>query len=44
MVGVRNILMDYVKPAGVRLTLQCIVIGVLVGYLGWTIAILWGGA
>jgi succinate dehydrogenase / fumarate reductase membrane anchor subunit len=43
-VGVRNILMDYVKPAGVRLTLQCIVIGVLVGYLGWTIAILWGGA
>jgi succinate dehydrogenase / fumarate reductase membrane anchor subunit len=43
-VGVRNILMDYVKPAGVRLTLQCIVIGVLVGYLGWTIAILWGGS
>lgn len=42
-VGVRNILMDYVKPAGVRLALQSIVIVTLIGYLGWTIAILWGG-
>ena len=43
-VGVRNILMDYVKPAGLRLALQCAVIALLVGYLGWTLAILWGGA
>ena len=43
-VGVRNILMDYVKPAGARLSLQCVVIVVLVGYLGWAVAILWGGA
>ena len=42
-VGVRNILMDYVKPAYVRLTLQVLVIGVLVGYAGWTIQVLWGG-
>ncbi|HEY7903698.1 MAG TPA: succinate dehydrogenase, hydrophobic membrane anchor protein [Casimicrobiaceae bacterium] len=42
-VGVRNILMDYVKPAGVRLTLECVAVAVLVGYLGWTIAVLWGG-
>ena len=41
-VGVRNILMDYVKPVGLRLTLQVAVIGVLVGYAGWTIQILWG--
>jgi succinate dehydrogenase hydrophobic anchor subunit len=35
--------MDYVKPAGVRLTLECVAVAVLVGYLGWTIAVLWGG-
>jgi len=42
-VGVRNILMDYVKPIVVRLTLQVLVIGVLVGYAGWTLQVLWGG-
>jgi len=42
-VGVRNILMDYVKPVVVRLALQVIVIGALVGYAGWTIQVLWGG-
>jgi succinate dehydrogenase / fumarate reductase membrane anchor subunit len=41
-VGVRNILMDYVKPVMVRLALQVLVIGALVGYTGWTIRILWG--
>jgi succinate dehydrogenase / fumarate reductase, membrane anchor subunit len=42
-VGVRNILMDYVKPVVVRLALQVMVIGALVGYAGWTIQVLWGG-
>jgi succinate dehydrogenase / fumarate reductase membrane anchor subunit len=42
-VGVRNILMDYVKPVTPRLTLQVLVIGTLVGYTGWTIQVLWGG-
>jgi len=42
-VGVRNILMDYVKPVMVRLALQVLVIGALVGYAGWTIQVLWGG-
>ncbi len=41
-VGVRNILMDYVKPTGVRLLLQALVICTLVGYAGWGIEILWG--
>ena len=41
-VGVRNILMDYAKPAGVRLVLEIAVHCVLVAYAGWTIAILWG--
>ena len=41
-VGVRNILMDYVKPVYVRLTLQVLVIAALIGYAGWTIQVLWG--
>jgi succinate dehydrogenase / fumarate reductase, membrane anchor subunit len=40
-VGVRDILMDYVKPAGVRLSLQIVVLLTIAAYLAWTIQILW---
>jgi succinate dehydrogenase / fumarate reductase membrane anchor subunit len=40
-VGVRDILMDYVKPAGVRLSLQVLVLLTIAAYLAWTIQILW---
>ena len=40
-VGVRDILMDYVKPVGVRLSLQVLVLLTLAAYLAWTIQILW---
>lgn len=40
-VGVRDILMDYIKPVGVRLGLQVGVLLTLAVYLGWTIQILW---
>ena len=40
-VGMRNILMDYVKPEGLRLSLQIAVLLVVASYLGWTIQILW---
>ncbi len=40
-VGMRDILMDYVKPAGARLTLEVGVLLVIAGYLAWTIQILW---
>ena len=40
-VGVRDILMDYVKPAGLRLALQVAVILAIGGYLGWLVQILW---
>lgn len=43
-VGVRNILMDYVKPVAIRLSLEVVVIAVLVAYAGWTIHVLWGAA
>ena len=41
-VGMRNISMDYVKPIAVKMTLQAAIMVVLVAYLAWTIAILWG--
>jgi succinate dehydrogenase / fumarate reductase membrane anchor subunit len=41
-VGMRDILMDYLKPMGVRLTAQAAVGVVLVFYLVWAASILWG--
>jgi succinate dehydrogenase / fumarate reductase membrane anchor subunit len=43
-IGVRDILMDYVKPVGVRLLLETVSVVVLIGYLGWTIQVLWAVA
>ncbi|MFN0304636.1 MAG: succinate dehydrogenase, hydrophobic membrane anchor protein [Burkholderiales bacterium] len=40
-VGVRDVLMDYIKPTGTRLFLQVLVILALVGYGGWALQILW---
>ena len=40
-VGVRDILMDYIKPLGLRFTLEMLVLLTIAGYLGWTIQILW---
>jgi len=40
-VGVRDILMDYVKHAGARLALQVITVLLLAGYVSWAIEILW---
>ena len=40
-VGVRDILMDYVKPDGLRLALRIGVLLLLAAYVGWTIQILW---
>ncbi|HZO04416.1 MAG TPA: succinate dehydrogenase, hydrophobic membrane anchor protein [Burkholderiales bacterium] len=40
-VGVRDIIMDYVKPDGLRLTLEIVTLLVIAAYLGWTVQILW---
>ena len=40
-VGVRDIFMDYVKPFGLRLSLQILVILALMVYALWAIALLW---
>jgi succinate dehydrogenase membrane anchor subunit len=40
-VGVRDILMDYVKATGIRLALQSAVVLVLLFYLVWAASVLW---
>ena len=40
-VGMRDVLMDYVKPVAVRLALQVFVIVWLTGCAGWAIQVLW---
>jgi succinate dehydrogenase / fumarate reductase, membrane anchor subunit len=40
-VGVRDVLMDYVKPVGMRLALQVATIVWLVGCAGWATQVLW---
>ena len=40
-VGMRDILMDYIRPVGLRLGLQIVVLLTVLAYLGWPIHILW---
>jgi succinate dehydrogenase / fumarate reductase membrane anchor subunit len=40
-VGVRDILMDYVKPVGVRLLAQVLAIVWLLACAGWAVQVLW---
>jgi succinate dehydrogenase / fumarate reductase membrane anchor subunit len=40
-VGVRDILMDYIKPDGLRLGMQIAALLTIAAYVGWTIQILW---
>ncbi|HVZ46095.1 MAG TPA: succinate dehydrogenase, hydrophobic membrane anchor protein [Ramlibacter sp.] len=40
-VGMRDVLMDYVKPVGIRLVLQILAIVWLVGCAGWAFQVLW---
>jgi succinate dehydrogenase / fumarate reductase membrane anchor subunit len=40
-VGMRDIVMDYVKPTWLRLCAHLFVILVLVAYAGWSVQILW---
>jgi succinate dehydrogenase / fumarate reductase, membrane anchor subunit len=41
-IGIRDVLMDYIKPVGLRLALQVVVLLFLVVCSIWTVAILWG--
>lgn len=40
-IGARDVLMDYIKPVGLRLTLQVAVIVFLLACTIWSVAILW---
>ena len=41
-IGMRDIWMDYIKPAGLRLTLEVATVIVLVAYAAWLVEVLWG--
>lgn len=41
-IGIRDIVMDYVKPASVRLVIHVLVILVSLLYAIWSVQILWG--
>lgn len=41
-VGVRDILMDYLKPLWLRLFAEVLTILVLIAYASWSVQILWG--
>ena len=41
-IGIRGIVMDYVKPSSVRLTIYVLVILVSLLYAIWAVQILWG--
>ena len=41
-VGMRDIVMDYLKPAGLRLVVEAGIALVLIGYAVWAASILWG--
>jgi succinate dehydrogenase / fumarate reductase, membrane anchor subunit len=41
-VGMRNIFMDYIKDAGLRLMLHAFTILALAWYAAWSVQILWG--
>lgn len=41
-IGLRDILIDYVRPVGLRLMLETVVGLALTGYLIWAARILWG--
>ncbi len=41
-IGIRDIVMDYVKPAGARLAIHVLVILVSLLYAIWAVQILWG--
>ena len=40
-IGVRDVWMDYIKHAGLRLALHLIALFLLIGYAGWAVRILW---
>lgn len=41
-IGMRDIVMDYVKPAAIRLLIHVMVILALMLYMIWSVQILWG--
>ncbi|MDH2918656.1 MAG: succinate dehydrogenase, hydrophobic membrane anchor protein [Sideroxydans sp.] len=41
-IGIRDIVMDYIKPASIRLVIHTLVVLALIVYTIWSVQILWG--
>jgi succinate dehydrogenase / fumarate reductase membrane anchor subunit len=41
-IGIRDIVMDYVKPASIRLVIHTLVVLALIVYTIWSVQVLWG--
>ena len=41
-IGIKDVLMDYIKPAGLRIGLQVAVLLFLLGCTIWSVTIIWG--
>jgi len=41
-IGIKDVLMDYIKPAGLRIGLQVAVLLFLLGCTIWSVSIIWG--
>ncbi|MCY7388613.1 MAG: succinate dehydrogenase, hydrophobic membrane anchor protein [Burkholderiales bacterium] len=41
-IGIKDVLMDYIKPAGLRITAQVAVLLFLLGCSIWSVTIIWG--
>ena len=41
-IGIKDVLMDYIKPAGLRITAQVAVLFFLLGCSIWSVTIIWG--
>ena len=41
-IGIKDVLMDYVQPTGLRITLQVAVLLFLLVYSIWSVTIIWG--
>jgi succinate dehydrogenase / fumarate reductase membrane anchor subunit len=42
-IGARDILMDYIQPVAIRLSLEVLAVLALIIYAFWSVTILWGG-
>ena len=43
-IGIRDVLMDYIQPAGIRLTAEVLAVFYLAACTIWSVSVLWGNS